>query len=266
MKIGLLAKLFCVVLLFSAPAVSDSMSKTVSTTFMGPKAVRTVLVSYFKDGRFRMVNFSDTGEQRGPVSIHQYDTRKIIWLDLARQEYAVSDMPSPEDGTPLARNVTGPGERVNVKIVDTGETRMFFGRKARRYVTTVTRTILGAGEWPEPGKDVVDAWYIELEKPFAGSGNGLPATSEGSSLWLGPWAGSSSQDRIEVVVSGPVPTGMEVLKTTTSERRSVFSGPSRISKTTNKIEVVEYSEEPLDPALFEPPPHFKKVDRLQPYR
>lgn len=264
MKIGPLAKLLCVVLLFSSPAIADSKTKIVteSTTPAWSKPWRIVQIVYFKDGRFREVTFSDSGEQMGPVSIHQYDTRKIIWLDLARQEYAVLDMPKPEEGVPVAPNVTGPGERVNVEIVDTGETRMFFGRKARRYITTVTRTILGAGEWPEPGKDVVDAWYIDLKQPLISVRYHLPETSESSSYWFGPWAGSDFSNRQEVVVSGTVPTGMEVLKTTTSERRGPFGGQPNFSKFQSKLEVIEFSEEPLNPALFEPPPHFKKVDRL----
>ena len=70
-------------------------------------------------------------------------------------------------------------------------------------------------------------------------------------------------DKIEVHRSGIEVTGFAVeLTTTTRGQRVLPEGRSEAWTATSKMEVIELSIEPLDPALFEVPPGFKKVHRL----
>ena len=70
-------------------------------------------------------------------------------------------------------------------------------------------------------------------------------------------------DKIEVHRSGVEVTGFAVELTTTTRGQSVLpDGRSEAWTATSKMEVIELSADPLDPALFEVPPGFKKVHRL----
>jgi hypothetical protein len=68
-------------------------------------------------------------------------------------------------------------------------------------------------------------------------------------------------ERPEFVNIGTPETGFPVkeVRTTTSET----TGVRRYSDSTNESEVVQFEEGPLDPALFEVPPGFKRVVRSQ---
>src|SRR5947209_5970023 len=150
-----------------------------------------------------------------------------------------------------------PNLRIESETVDTGETRTIFGHTARHFITT-TREIPLNGAEREEQERVEDGWYLDMPELPSGFVPEYMLRGHRMVFTTLLTAGSENNIRIEAHHTGPAVEGMAVKLTVTTKRK--IDGKETSSN--YEREVVELSEEPLDPALVEPPPGFKKVNRL----
>jgi hypothetical protein len=201
------------------------------------------------------------------VLIVRCDLGQSFSLNMKAEEYSVAEYP-PKPLTPGEMAVHGldtaiapqPTLRIEITTVDTGERNKIFGHVARHVITT-TKQIPLEGSHTQAQETVRDGWYIDVDrriscdpKPSAGSG----FVTVGTAFVGGK---GTMMERPEFVNIGTPETGFPVkeVRTTTSET----TGVRRYSDSTNESEVVQFEEGPLDPALFEVPPGFKRVVRSQ---
>jgi hypothetical protein len=139
--------------------------------------------------------------------------------------------------------------------VDTGERKEIFGQMARHFITKV-RQVASPGACSLNSESETDGWYIGYEA--------LPE-------WRRPRAGVFHSvsgvcidkfDKVELHHSGPLPGYPLATTTTTRNETRMADGSSREFMASSKVEVVEFKQAPLDPALFQVPPGFRKVHRL----
>lgn len=190
-------------------------------------------------------------------------------LNFTTHEYSEMPVPGlpPKDKNAGVNQPEGPPNLlIETMVRDTGETKPAFGHTARHYVITTKQTPspeLGM----EPGETNEDAWYLDIPDPrmctprphrgggFVGGGVGIgrggPADFE--------------KIRPEFKHSGPDPEGLMISSRKSNKAIEISrSGERREIQYTFSNEIVEMSEEPVDPSLFEIPSGFKKV--IQPGR
>ena len=191
--------------------------------------------------------------QRGAETMQVYD------LDLEAHEFVSyrTDLRGLGPGAkPLAVKQSGKTFAINIDTVDTGETKEMFGQLARHLITREKRTGGPENCYGGDSETEIDGWYISFDA--------LPAwrrpkaASVGSTLlMLKSQEGERCSDKIEVHRTGPVPGYPLKLRTT---MRS--AGNNSIDSTSvSEQEVLEFSQTPLDPALFQVPAGFKKVSK-----
>ena len=151
-----------------------------------------------------------------------------------------------------------PTIRIEIKTSDTGERKEIFGHTARHVITTTTQTRL-AGSNAEPQETVTDGWYIDFNQQLS-CGPKPPAGAHGYvSGYLS--AGSGRQlEKPEFVMIGERETGFPLESTMTAQNPSNL--PDR-TIANFETRVIQFEKGPLDPALFEIPPGFKLVDRIE---
>ena len=123
---------------------------------------------------------------------------------------------------------------IDISSKDTGERRVMFGRQAHRWITTMRQSMEYPNRPPVKTQETTtEAWYVDA--PYK-----LPQTS----AVLYAYA-NGLEPKLKTTRDGPQPHGVPVWQ-----------------KTGNFItEVVEFSEAPLDPKLFEPPAGFRRTIR-----
>jgi hypothetical protein len=133
---------------------------------------------------------------------------------------------------------------IETKTVQTGERKTVFGLTARRVLTT-TRRIKADGAVADVTE--TDGWYVDLEtRPACERTDGFQAVLVGSVVGAD---GSRVMPKISLKDIGERERGFPIDKTTTYRRDGHTIVVSR--------DVVrELTKGPLDPALFEIPPHF----------
>jgi hypothetical protein len=194
--------------------------------------------------------------RKGAESIQVYD------LDLDAHEYAgyQTDLRGMMLGAkPIAVKPSGKTYVINIDIVDTGERKEMFGHIARHLITREKR-IGGPGNcYGGNTESKIDGWYIDPEMLPLPQRPKEEVASRLVTLLVGGSGGHCS-DKIEVHRTGPR-TGFPLKITTTWPGQDAQTGntPKAYSSTT---EVVEFSEAPLDRALFEVPGDFKKVQEI----
>ena len=198
-------------------------------------------------------------QKRGAGSIQVYD------LDLEAHEY-VSYQTDLRGITPGAKSIalkpSGKTYVINTDVVDTGERKEMFGHIARHLITKEKR--IGGPEncyGANNTENIVDGWYIDNDvlplsmrpKPGVSAHLVFHSTAIGS---------IHCSDKIETHRTGP-PTGFPLKETTTWPSGGLQARDTSTQNTGfSTREVVEFVEAPLDPALFEVPADFRKVDKL----
>ena len=216
------------------------------TTFGGNRGIWHSAVLQVKGARQRLVRTwqDSSATHAGPGAvITQCDTRRVVFVNDAKRLYGISPF---LDGGPIraaeigwttsdTRPVT---ETMTIDAVDTGERRAFGVLTARHVVTTTTTERRGDGPI---ATHVQDGWYLDLpsEKCEAERGAGYAMLVSGS-----------SSGRTEVKWKGTAKTGWPVMVT----NRTTGAGGALFGSTTS---LVEFSEAPLDPALFDVPPGYR---------
>jgi hypothetical protein len=207
---------------------------------------------YLKGSRQRTETTTEKplrGDEINSVAIWQCDEKRFFFLNRRDKIYNSSVIEDRSEPLKNARPVTVPqmsGAEVTVTIdsVDTGERRQFGHYTARR-VRIQTTFEPGPGASMPASVEETDGWYMDLpgfrceEQPY-----------RGFAFVLGS-IGGSPRDRLQVKLLGKAPRGYAIeetsLKTSTTDT------------TVNKIELIEISEAPLSPSLFELPPGYRQA-------
>lgn len=235
-------------------AAHADLKITTKNTMMGNTTEGT---TYVKGARQR------SEMQMGPmhqVTITQCDKRQTITISDACRTYMVAPM-DPEEAGEAAEAAPPPsassgGTRkggtltIHTSTTNTGETKRMFGYTARHIKSSMSMTSSPDACNPNNMKMEADGWYADF------SGGGMtcssPARPTGGMGRMRP----DCQDRIRYTGSGMRRLGypMDVTTTITDDRGNTFS---------TRQETTELSQATLDPALFEVPAGYKKVDSYQ---
>jgi hypothetical protein len=134
---------------------------------------------------------------------------------------------------------------------DTGETQQIFGKTAHRFITR-TETTPSAGSGDDERSDIADGWFLpEFRIP-----RGCPYPDDGT------WAGMPITE--DTPGNAQKPLGLPVRVKYTSNSVRVGAGPDSDTRThVLEREVVELSERPLSPSLFEVPKGYKRVKHFK---
>lgn len=253
------------------PSVSDE------TIYVHGTIERTEFLGYtdYVDGR---------PDQPPPhmAVISHCDTGVSYELDLDHHEYREVKLPKYmgvkefNEQVELARRQA----EGNIKstTTDTGETRDFHGRNAKHLITKMTLKSDYAH-----GDETIDGWYLDLPQPgcspeylrwgkarplrgrwMPGDGIGIG----GSLAIVGPdiidvvTTASAPKTPIKFIYSGFIPGGLAIRSKSVVHETLMIQGRKREDNSSIEKEVLEFSEGPLDPALFEIPAGFTKVDHL----
>jgi hypothetical protein len=185
---------------------------------------RRTRTEYYKGNFYRF-------ETSGEYQIVDRVNKGFITVDPVKREYSVHVMGS-------VRPATDPSSRIAIEVEsrDIGERRHMFGYPARHFITTERRQTEYPDKRPSDTEEITtDGWYLEV--PFA-----VPSHSHvGAVAVLSTPA--KGVPEIRITKRGPVPHGLAVWEKTADELS----------------EVTEFSEAPLDQALFEPPSDFRRV-------
>jgi len=135
---------------------------------------------------------------------------------------------------------------------DTGETQEIFGRTAHHFVTR-TESTPSVGSTQDGWSDIADGWFLpELRIPRGCSGPSNPA-----------WASMHPPDD-EATANTQKPLGLPVrVKYTSNFIRNGAGANSQVRTHVLEREVVELSEQPLSPSLFQVPKGYKRVKHFK---
>lgn len=231
---------------FVVPSFSDLTIRT--RTSFGVATVRSsVTTLYLRGARERRESTVEPIDGAAPArhaSIVQCDQRRSIHLNLDARLHAVErfvDLPYLPAGSTSVPEPHGPLVTTTEETVDTGERRQIGRHVARRVkTTTVVSPSVGANT-PASTQDT-DGWYIDL--PGLGCLDGERVRTR---LSVEPASGPRERHRYET--RGTARRGYAIEETTRStSARSTF---------VETVTLLELSDQPLDPSLFEIPTDFR---------
>jgi hypothetical protein len=215
---------------------------------------------------------SKSGQQTfGPrlVRIVRCDLGQTFELNLDTSEYTSAPYPpkplTAEEikarglDTRMARQPGPATIRIEINTNDTGERKEIFGRTARHVITTTTQTPL-AGSHASPQESVTDGWYIDFDPRLSCDAKPSPGSHGYVTSYFGTGQGKQPMERPEFVRVGEPETGFPVDSKITSKSPSGMPDGTTPSFETR---VTQFEEGPLDPSLFEIPPGFRHVDRIE---
>jgi len=182
------------------------------------------------------------------AEIIECDKAVRIQLLALRKTYFLHSLSGPPEMLQVRRlqRMTGPSApvvTVTTDSEDTGERRQMGPYQAQHIKTTVT-VKPSKGAQTHAAKIRVDGWYIDLPGLYCWNIDEaqLPPAS-----WHAPVA-PGTHDKFVFSKKGKVTTGYAI--------DEVSKEKSEGNVVINKIELLEFSEEPLDPSLFEVPPDY----------
>ena len=180
------------------------------------------------------------------VVIRQCDAKRVFNLNERDRLYASSEIEDWSERLKRARPVSSTqmsGAQVVMTIdsIDTGERRQFGHYTARRVKVTI-RVEPSPGASTRASVEETDGWYVDL--PGFGCQDG--ASSGFARLGFG-----NRRDRLQIKWLGKAPRGYPI------EEISVITESG--NKTTAKVELLEISEAPLNPSLFELPAGYRRA-------
>ncbi|HUM05260.1 MAG TPA: hypothetical protein VLT90_07355 [Terriglobales bacterium] len=187
------------------------------------------------------------------IGIQQCDLRTVYRLHPFMKSYIKMTVPErqrerPQDEIPpleqlQMRNLNGPDVTITVDAVDTGDRRQMGSYEARRVKTTIT-VEPSKRATTKPGTMQVDGWYLDLKGVACFERD----TQQPVDVNKIVFEVVRNHDHPIVRLLGNAPSGFAVEQNSTrKEGGNVILG---------KIELLEFSEQPLDPSLFEPPPDY----------
>ena len=204
------------------------------------------------------------------VSIVRCDLEQSFDLNTHKGEYTSGAYPLDESrlkeraAEGLNKSETTDAEvpitmRIEITTLDTGEREEIYGHKARHVITTLKQIHLNDSH-QEQEVFTTDGWYIDFDRRLSCDPIRRDETKN-HGYARGSFGKSPSPERTEYVYIGARERGLAVKEVETPTSTAAPSTNS--SGSTYESEVTEFVQGPLDAALFEVPPEFKRVDRLQ---
>lgn len=257
--------LVCLLLSVLSTAQKDAHDLKITTryTSMGSESTNTTYYSGENSRSETQISSGDVkGHHRAFIRKRSADGIQVYDLDLDAHEYAgyrtnlLGVVPGAKS---IAVQPSGKTYVINTDVVDTGERKEMFGHMARHLITKEKR--IGGPEncFGGNAETEIDGWYIDRDvlplsmQPKSGVYTHLVFSSRKP-------GSEHCSDKIETHHTGPR-TGFALKETTTWLGDDAPSGSTEKTNSSTR-EVVEFSEAPLSPALFEVPPDFKKVKEI----
>lgn len=193
---------------------------------------------------------------------------RVFMLDLKAHEYITYETNSRgiDSGfKPKPMADSGGTLQIYIENVDTGERKRVFGHIAQHIITREKR-MASPGACSKSSITETDGWYIDNSimpewRQQKKNALGVVVAAEVSASSADRCA--TKMDKIEVHRSGVEP-GFPIKVTTTLQSKGVqVDGTPQTLSSTWGSEVIELKEMPLDPALFEVPQDFHKVESLR---
>jgi hypothetical protein len=267
----------------AAPAPSAAAGIKLTRRFSSPGGIGNEQTLYIEGDRRRSEFRNATGSPTKPggtiqvnygprlASIQRCDLGQMFELNLDDRQYVVAPYP-PLPLTKEQMKARGlstdfrlryfsdkPTLKEEITTVDTGERKSFFGHTARHVITT-RREIPLEGSPSQPSETVSDGWYIDLNTRL--SCDRRPPSAGHTYAFIA--AGDEPIERRTIVAEGKMETGFPIeLKTTTRSSMVLPDGTKKPFTSINEMRVTDLEEKPLDPALFEVPSSFRKVNAIR---
>jgi hypothetical protein len=218
----------------AAPAPQPPQDVRFKSTYTTGET-KTESVTYIKGDRERF-EFQDM------VLLKQRDQKRTIQISKAANTYLVSPeggAPTPiVPGTPATPPKSSGTIMIATTIVDTGERKEVFGRQARHVKTMIDKRPMAGACDTSRQRIETDGWYIDTPGTMT-----IPASSDQNAGTMP----DGCADKIQATSNGdPKVFGLPITYTTTITGED---GTPMIAK----MEVTEFEQTTLDPALFEIP-------------
>jgi hypothetical protein len=228
-----------------------------------PGATVTTEILYLKGARQRRESISEfPARADAPKETHlsthitQCDERRVLYLNDAAKTYAyepIVDMSAEiarartaavqRPAPPVASETpSGPVVTITIDVVDTGERRAL-GSYTARHVITTRKTEPGPGARAFASLDQQDGWYLDLPDANCEDGSG----STGGAFIIA--ALHAANERVEIKQRGTAKRGYPIEETHRSGSGQMAIG--------TRLELIEISEAPVDPALFTVPSGYR---------
>lgn len=185
--------------------------------------------------------------------IKRCDLKTVFLVNFDDREYTawpIEEFPTRDEMRAHAEAVgqpPAPTVLVETETIDTGERREFFGRPARRVITT-RRVVPLPGSRRQESRTVTDGWYIDLD----------------TGLSCDPWGSARSGHAfLSSHMQGDQPDRPTFKNIGEPERGYVVLSRSTPGGSVVELEVTHLSTVAIEPALFEVPAHFSVVERIR---
>jgi hypothetical protein len=243
--------------------------KIVTRQMMG--GLTDIRTEYVAGDRFRNEWQTQMGDRPGTAMasiVLRGERDKVFVLDLQTHEYLTfeTDSRGMVPGSRVRPAAQSGGTlQIDIDYVDTGERKEFFGHTARHIITKEKR-VASPGACSRDSSSEIDGWYIDASV--------MPAWRQAKKNAFGVVVASvvsfgtdgrcaDKMDKIEVHRNGIEPGFPVKLITTLKSEAPRRDGSPRALESNWGSEVVELKEGALDPALFEIPGDYRKVDSLR---
>ena len=179
------------------------------------------------------------------VMIRQCDKKRAFTLNERDKIYAASQIEDWSERLKKSRPVrltqmSGAQVTVTIDSIDTGE-RRHFEHYTARHVKVKTRFEPGPGASTPASVEETDGWYIDLP--------GLGCQEASSGLSFGVLGSGNRRDRLQIKWLGKAPRGYPIEETALRTEAG--------KETISKVELLEISEAPLNPSLFDLPARYR---------
>ncbi len=234
----------------TVPNLPDLAIKTRRTSGDWLSQVNTL---YLKGARQRtetVIENPTRGDAIHSVLIQQCDEKRVFNLNERDKIYASSEIEDWSERLKKARpasltQTSGAEVRVTIDSIDTGERRQF-EHYAARHVRVKIRFEPGPGASTPASLEETDGWYIDLPgfgcQEQASSGFGFTRLSAST---------GNRYDRFQIKWLGKAPRGYPI------EETSLITEVG--NKSISKVELMEISEAPLNPSIFELPAGYRRA-------
>ena len=186
--------------------------------------------------------------------ITRCDRQKVFLINVDDREFTewpVPVFPTRQEVNARIKAVAQAGRpdptvRVEIETIDTGERKDFFGHQARHVITT-RRVVPLTSVTRDARSTVIDGWYIDLD----------------TGISCDRWWRSESQGLLTVHKQGEQPPRPIFTNIGEPERGYAVRSRTTDEESTLDVEVTDLSTAALDPALFEVPAGFSRVEQIR---
>ena len=233
---------------FAVPNYSDLKIKTRYTFDDWQSQVHTLYLKGAWERTETVTEKPSRADAMNSVVIRQCDERRVFQLNERDKIYESSEIEDWSERQKRARPVpttqmSGADVTITVDSVDTSERRPL-GHYTARHVKILIRFEPGPGASTHASVEEIDGWYLDLP--------GFGCQEQGSTGFALLFAGTGNRkDRLQIKWLGKAPRGYPIEETSVKTEAG--------SKTIRKVELLEISEAPLNPSLFDRPTGYRQA-------